>query len=116
MNSSVVKVMTLAADEFIRRFLIHVLPTGFHRICHYGLFVNNRREQNITQARQLLNAPAPKSHPVATNNVAPDDDKALPQPCPCCGGRMIVIEIFARGTSPRHHPTQPTCTIRLDTS
>jgi hypothetical protein len=111
-----IKVMTLAADEFIRRFLIHVLPTGFHRIRHYGLFVNNRREQNITQARQLLNAPAPKPQPLATNNVAPDDDKALPQPCPCCGGRMIVIEIFARGTSPRHHPTPPTCTIRLDTS
>jgi hypothetical protein len=111
-----IKVMTLSADEFIRRFLIHVLRTGFHRIRHYGLFANNRRQQNIAQARQLLNAPAPKPQPVATDNADPDDKKALPQPCPCCGGRMIVIEIFARGTSPRHHPTPPTCTIKLDTS
>jgi hypothetical protein len=111
-----IKVMTLAADEFIRRFLIHVLPTGFHRIRHYGLFASNRREQNIAQARQLLNAPAPKPQPIATDNVDPHDEKALPQPCPCCGGRMIVIEIFARGTSPRHRPTPPMRTVRLDTS
>jgi hypothetical protein len=111
-----IKVMTLSVDEFIRRFLIHVLPTGFHRIRHYGLFANNRREQNIAQARQLLNAPAPKPQPAATDNTDADDEKALPEPCPCCGGRMFVIEIFAPGTSPRHHPTPPTCTIRLDTS
>jgi Putative transposase len=110
------RVMTLAADEFIRRFLIHVLPTGFHRIRHYGLFANNRREQNIARARQLLNAPAPQPSPAATGNGDPDNQKALPQPCPCCGGRMIVIEIFARGTAPRHRPTPPTRTIRLDTS
>ena len=111
-----IKVMTLSVDEFIRRFLIHVLPTGFHRIRHYGLFANNRREQNIAQARQLLNAPAPKPQPAATDNTDDDDEKALPEPCPCCGGRMFVIEIFAPGTSPRHHPTPPTCTIRPDTS
>jgi len=111
-----IKVMTLAADEFIRRFLIHVLPTGFHRIRHYGLFANNRREPNITRARQLLNAPAPKPQPVATDNVDPHDEQALPQPCPCCGGRMIVIEIFARGTSPRYRPTPPTHPFTLDTS
>ena len=111
-----IKVMTLSVDEFIRRFLIHVLPTGFHRIRHYGLFANNRREQNIAQARQLLNAPAPKPQPAATDNTDADDEKALPEPCPCCGGRMFVIEIFAPGTSPRHHPTPPTCTIRPDTS
>ena len=111
-----IKVMTLAADEFIRRFLIHVLPARFHRISHYGLFAKNRREQNIARARQLLNALAPKPQPVAAENVDPDDDKALPQPCPCCGGRMIVIEIFARGTSPRYRPTPPTHPFTLDTS
>jgi hypothetical protein len=111
-----IKVMTLAADEFIRRFLIHVLPAGFHRIRHYGLFTNNRREQNIARARQLLKVPAPEPQPVATENVNPADDKALPRPCPCCCGRMMVIEIFPRGTAPRHRPTPPTPTISVDTS
>jgi Putative transposase len=78
--------MTLAADEFIRRFLIHVLPARFHRIRHCCLFAKNRREQNIVRARQLLNVPAPKPQPVPAENVDPDDDKAPPQPCPCCGG------------------------------
>ena len=54
------KVMTLAADEFIRRFLIHVLPAGFHRIRHYGLFASGTRAENIARARELLDAPAPQ--------------------------------------------------------
>src|SRR5947209_9321216 len=55
------KVMTLATNEFIRRFLIHVLPGGFHRIRHYGLFANSKRVENITRARELLNAPDPQN-------------------------------------------------------
>jgi hypothetical protein len=100
------KVMTLATDEFIRRFLIHVLPNGFHRIRHYGLFANGGRAENIARARQLLNVPAaqPQSHDTA----AADDGEPQPTayPCPCCGGRMIVIEIFERGCAPRHQPTR----------
>ena len=107
------KVMTLAVDEFIRRFLIHVLPSGFHRIRHYGLFANGGRAENIARARQLLNVPAaqPQSHDTA---AADDGEPNLSSyPCPCCGGRMIVIETFERGCTPRHHPTQR---IRIDSS
>jgi hypothetical protein len=102
------KVMTLATGEFIRRFLIHVLPSGFHRIRHYGLFAGSKRADNITRARELLAVPKPQSQSAATN-----EPQALSHPCPCCGGRMIVIEIFERGCSPR---TRPASVIRIDTS
>jgi hypothetical protein len=100
------KVMTLAVDEFIRRFLIHVLPSGFHRIRHYGLFANGGRAENIARARQLLNVPQPRRQP--DNADAADDGGAQSSsyPCPCCGGRMIIIETFERGHAPRHLPTQ----------
>ena len=105
------KVMTLEAGEFIRRFLIHVLPSGFHRIRHYGLFASAKRADNITQARQLLNAPAPQNE---AGDAAPaDEPRTLSHPCPCCGGRMIIIETFERGSSPR---TRPTSALRIDTS
>src|ERR1700730_9790711 len=95
------KTMTLAAHEFIRRFLIHVLPSGFHRIRHYGLFASGVRAHNIAHARELLAAPAPQKELAPAN----DDNKAeLTSPsrsCPCCGGRMIVIETFERGRAPR---------------
>ncbi|MGE0304130.1 MAG: IS91 family transposase [Phycisphaerales bacterium] len=83
------KVMTLNADEFMRRFLLHVLPDGFHRIRHYGLFANAARKANVEMARRLLEASAP---------VAPQMDAApaYEVPCPCCGGRMLLIEQFAR--------------------
>lgn len=99
--------MTLAVDEFIRRFLIHVLPSGFHRIRHYGLFANSARAENIARARQLLHVPNPPPQPDDTND-ADGGEAALVSsyPCPCCGGRMIVIETFDRGCTPRHHPTQ----------
>jgi hypothetical protein len=99
------KVMTLAVDEFIRRFLIHVLPSGFHRIRHYGLFANGGRAENIARARQLLNVPQPRPQP--DNADVADDGKAQSSsyPCPCCGGRMIIIETFERGHAPRHPPT-----------
>jgi len=107
------KVMTLAADEFIRRFLIHVLPSGFHRIRHYGLFANGGRAENIVRARQLLNVPAPQRQADEPDPANDNEPPSLPNPCPCCGGRMIVIETFARGCVPRH---QPAPTIRIDSS
>ncbi len=110
------KVMTLAPEEFIRRFLMHVLPARFHRIRHYGLFANSQRQQNIARARQLLKVPPPQPQPRVAKDVDATDQEALAQPCPCCGGRVLVIEVFARGSSPRHCPTAPTTVIRIDTS
>jgi len=96
------KVMTLATSEFIRRFLIHVLPTGFHRIRHYGLFANGVRTRNIALARELLGMPAPEAHD--TQTAEDTEPPALAQPCPHCGGRMIVVETFERGGEPRAPP------------
>jgi len=107
------KLMTLATDEFIRRFLIHVLPGGFHRIRHYGLFASGSRAENIAQARELLNAPAPQQAGNADPVEASDGAEPPSHPCPCCGGRMIIIEVFRRGCSPR---TRPASSIRIDTS
>jgi Putative transposase/Transposase zinc-binding domain len=107
------KVMTLATDEFIRRFLIHVLPDGFHRIRHYGLLANGGRAGNIARARQLLNVPTPQSAPTEADSGGDSGPQALSHPCPCCGGRMIIIETFQRGSTPRYRPTVP---IRIDTS
>ncbi len=107
------KLMTLAVDEFIRRFLLHVLPDGFHRIRHYGLFANGGRAENIARARQLLNVPEPWSKPSDAGDPDNSEPPTLAHPCPCCGGRMIIIETFERGCTPRHRPTIP---IRIDTS
>jgi hypothetical protein len=101
------KVMTLPTGEFIRRFLIHVLPGGLHRIRHYGLFASSKRAENIARVRQLLAVPEPQSKNAADSN----EPQAPTHPCPCCGGRMIVIEIFERGCSPR---TRPASVIRID--
>ena len=103
------KVMTLVSDEFIRRFLIHVLPSGFHRIRHYGLFANGGRTDNLARVRELLAVPPPHDEPDATA----DEPPMLSLPCPCCGGRMIIIETFERGSTPRTRPLSP---IRIDTS
>ena len=104
------KVMTLATHEFIRRFLIHVLPTGFHRIRHYGLFANGGRADNLARARELLGVSLTQSEPGAADA---DESPMLSHPCPCCGGRMIIIETFERGSTPRTHPISP---IGIDTS
>nr|WP_230207086.1 IS91 family transposase [Novosphingobium sp. Gsoil 351] len=93
------QIMTLAADEFIRRFLLHVLPRGFHRIRHYGLLAGSARKDSIALARQLL-AVAPPA-----NDDTPDEPVDVRPPCPCCGGRMIVIEIFERWRLPRAPPS-----------
>jgi hypothetical protein len=110
------KVMTLATDEFIRRFLIHVLPKGFHRIRHYGLFAKSSCAGNIARARELLAVPKPQGQPVDADATDPNEPPTHSHPCPCCGGRMIIIETFQRGSTPRHRPTAPTSAIRIDTS
>jgi ssDNA-binding Zn-finger/Zn-ribbon topoisomerase 1 len=110
------KTMTLAADEFIRRFLIHVLPKGLHRIRHYGLLAKSNRAANIARARELLAAPSPSKEPKPSEATATDEPRVLPYPCPCCGGRMIIIETFARGCEPKHRPTPASHEIRIDTS
>jgi hypothetical protein len=110
------KVMTLGTHEFIRRFLMHVLPRGFHRIRHYGLFANGNRGANIARARELLAVPSCSEQPDTSEAAAPDQPRVLPRPCPCCGGRMIIIETFARGCQPKHQPNTPASVIRIDTS
>jgi hypothetical protein len=91
-------IMTLATDEFIRRFLAHVLPRGFHRIRHYGLLASSSRKTNLTRARALLEVADPPEEAFLEEpvNVRP--------PCPCCGGRMIIIETFERWRHPRPPP------------
>ena len=107
------KAMTLPTHEFIRRFLIHVLPKGLHRIRHYGLFANGKyRAANIAQARQLLAVPASAAQQNIDPDAKSDQPRALPTPCPHCGGRLIIIETFARGCQPKHAPAK----IRIDTS
>ena len=113
------KTMTLATPEFIRRFLLHVLPTGFHRIRHYGLFANGQRRDMIARARQLLDAATAEAAATerTDNNDEAGETAAIPtQRCPCCGGRMIVVETFAAGTAPRHRPSPQIAAIRIDTS
>jgi Putative transposase/Transposase zinc-binding domain len=104
------KTMTLATAEFIRRFLIHVLPKGFHRIRHYGLLAGDKREERLAQARELLQV-ASTTEPKEDHAAGDATGSALATPCPCCGGRMIVIETFDAGCQPLNAPT-----IRIDTS
>jgi Putative transposase/Transposase zinc-binding domain len=110
------KTMTLAPHEFIRRFLIHVLPKGFHRIRHYGLLASTNRAANIAHARELLAAPSSPKEPETPETAAADQPRVLPRPCPCCGGRMIVIETFEPGCEPKHRPTPAPTPIKIDTS
>jgi hypothetical protein len=107
------KVMTLSTGEFIRRFLIHVLPQGFHRIRHYGLLASGTRADNIANARRLLDVPA-EQHEAGDDSRA--EDAELSHPCPCCGGRMVIIERFRRGCAPRTPPATSPIVIRIDTS
>ena len=100
------RTITLSADEFIRRFLLHVLPKGFHRIRHYGLLASAGCKANIARARELMAAPMPAVDPQAAHDTAdPDTTTDHRPPCPCCGGRMIIVEIFARGAAPRGPPS-----------
>jgi hypothetical protein len=100
------KVMTLAADEFIRRFLLHVLPKGFHRIRHFGLLASAGRKANVARARDLLAVPSSAQIEVA------DRAPAWRPPCPCCGGRMITIETIRSAAQPRAPPVSPAASGR----
>ena len=94
------QIMTIAADEFIRRFLIHVLPKGFHRIRHYGLLAGTTRKASLALARHLLAVAPPVDNP--------SEEPLNPRPpCPGCGGPMIIIETFARWHEPRAPPHRP---------
>jgi hypothetical protein len=110
------KIMTLATGEFIRRFLSHVLPQGFHRIRHSGLFASGTRADNVARARELLAVPKARNDTAGATCADASEPQTLSHPCPCCGGRMIVIERFERGSSPRYRPAAPSIVIRIDTS
>jgi hypothetical protein len=106
------KTMTLDAHEFIRRFLIHVLPKGFHRIRHYGLLASGVKAGNLALTRKLLDVapPVPEPQEIASDPTTPV------KPCPCCGSAMHVIEVFKAGERPRHTQTAMPPAIRIDTS
>ena len=98
------QVMTLGVDEFIRRFLLHVLPRGFHRIRHYGLLASSAHKASLARARELLAVAPP------CDDDVPEEPLDARPPCPCCGGHMIIIETFERWRQPRAPPhcTPPT--------
>jgi hypothetical protein len=110
------KTMTLATDEFIRRFLLHVLPKRFHRIRHYGLLASGNRAANLAHARELIAVPTCLNASDTSEPAEINEQRVLPQPCPCCGGRMIIIETFARGCEPKYRATPAPQQIRIDTS
>ena len=97
--------MTLTVDEFIRRFLIHILPGGFHRIRHYGLIANANRKDNLKQARKLLKVPElPIQDKVTDKEGGEVDEPESTYICPDCGAPMIIIETFLRCQHPRAPP------------
>ena len=107
------RTMTLPAHEFIRRFLLHVLPKGFHRIRHYGLLASGVKAENLARMRELLDvAPPPEEPPEDAQTTEVGD--VLPTPCHCCGGNMRIIERFEAGRQPRHYASPSR--IRIDTS
>ena len=115
--------MTLEPGEFIRRFLMHVLPKGFHRIRHYGLLANGglTRAEKIARARQLIAAapqitPSPQPPQHDPTYEATTLSEELDHPCPHCGSRMVIIETFQPGCRPRHRPSAPVSTIGINTS
>ena len=109
-------VMTLDTHEFIRRFLLHVLPQGFHRIRYYGLLTSPTRAKNIARIRELLAVPLIPIDAIKAAHTKSEEPKATEHPCPCCGGRMRIIETFLRGQQPKHRPTPLPPKIRIDTS
>src|SRR5262249_47139958 len=101
------RTMTLAPDEFIRRFLLHVLPKGFHRIRHYGLLASARCKANIARAKELMAVPVPVMDPPAGHDDADREAGTAADhrpPCPCCGGRTIIFETLRRGAAPPAPP------------
>ncbi len=115
------KTMTVEPAEFIRRFMLHVLPKGFHRIRHYGLLASSgAKADTIARARKLIADAAPPQPPrPAKQDEATAGTEATDKPvhpCPCCGGRMVIIELFEAGRTPRNKPTAPAAAITIDTS
>ena len=117
--------MTLAPAEFIRRFLLHVLPKGFHRIRHYGLLARSRsKADTLARARELIALATPMQTPMPPTKTAtkqatdgsPATSEKPAHPCPCCGAAMVIIERFDAGVTPRHRPSTPVVPIRVDTS
>jgi hypothetical protein len=105
-----IKTMTLTVDEFMRRFLMHVLPDGFHRIRHYGLLVGAARAETVKRIRQMIADAngtaqaanrADERHAEETAETDIENEREEYFSCRCCGGRMIIIERFARGAAPR---------------
>ena len=99
--------MTLKINEFIRRFLMHVLPKGQHRIRHYGFYGNGNRAVNIARIRDLLGAKTPTGADAGDTAESDNnqDPKVLALPCPCCGGRLAIVDTFAPMRHPRAPPT-----------
>jgi hypothetical protein len=110
------QVMTLTTHEFIRRFLIHVLPAGFHRIRYYGLLASGKRAENVARARELLAPPIIPLDAIKATSASAAEPQTANHSCPCCGGRMIIIEWFEPGATPHYRPSPPTPAIRIDTS
>ena len=97
--------MTLSGEEFMRRFLLHVLPGGFHRIRHYGLLANGSRRASLALARELLHQPSPSS--AQDDSTEDQAGTALPTfVCPHCGHAMIILHTFTRGQTIRAPPPQ----------
>ena len=108
------RTMKLAPGQFIRRFLLHVLPNGFHRIRHYGLLASATCKGNIARARELIAAPVAVTDPPAEHDdvdLAASTAADHRPPCPCCGGRMVIVETFQRGRAPRGPPS-PEAAVR----
>jgi len=114
------RTMTVHPHEFIRRFLIHVLPKGLHRIRHYGLLANGQRAANLDKARALLRVktidPADDALRRADDVTHADAPAVLPRPCPCCGARMLIIETFESVCRSRPHSHPFSAMTRIDTS
>lgn len=95
------KAMRLPTDEFIRRFLIHVLPSGFHRIRHAGILANGIRRDRIEGIRRLLDVEPEPARAADEEVIDGPDDPHTHQPCPKCGGPMVIVETFLRGQTPK---------------
>ena len=110
------KLMTLDTHEFIRRFLMHVLPQGFHRIRYYGWLTSQTRVKNIARIRELLAVPLIPIDAIKAVNAKPEEPKAPEHPCPCCGSNLRIIETFLRGQQPKHRRSPVSLKVRIDTS
>jgi Putative transposase/Transposase zinc-binding domain len=114
--------MTLEPGEFIRRFLMHVLPKGFHRIRHYGLLANDgdTRAEKIARARQLIAKTAqvnPARTPPQTKTCEHTTrPEKFEHSCPHCGGRMVIVETFEAPRSPPHPRSAPVSMLTINTS